>query len=59
MRFEVNGSRRVIGLLSRGKAVSERRNHKTVRAPICAVGNFSHLYLLIYDPQAQRPQALG
>lgn len=58
MRSEINGSKRVIGLLSGDKAPSETQHHKIVMAPICVVGRVSHLYLPVSKPQAQRTQAL-
>ena len=58
MRFEVDGSRCVIGLLSSDEAVSEMKYHRIVMAPICMAGRISHLYRPVYKPQAQRPQAL-
>lgn len=59
MRFEIDGSGRVIGLLSSDEALSAIQYHKIVMAPICTVGSILHMYLAVYGPQAQRPQVLG
>ena len=52
MRFEINGSRRVMGFLSSDEAGSVMQYHKIVMAPICMAGRISHPCL---QPQAQRP----